>query len=159
MKFPYRNHISQKKLSSIDLDYDYSKDDSAIKPDGFWYGIKDEWYTFLQEEMDIKPLYIYKVYLKSGKLTTIDRPDKDKILRIKTVEDAILFIKQYVKTLDKDKFTYDWRKLKRSFGGIEIHNPGLLKEEVPNIVITSWDVSSGCIWNMDIIMRITLIKN
>ena len=41
MKFPYRNKLTNNKIYY--LNKDHSKNDKAIKPNWFRYGIKNKW--------------------------------------------------------------------------------------------------------------------
>lgn len=45
MKFPYRNKLTNSKISKLTVK-DYSTNDDAIKPNGFWYGIRNKWYKY-----------------------------------------------------------------------------------------------------------------
>lgn len=172
MILPYRNHISSKKVK-LDLKTNYSKNDSSIKPIGFWFSLRDDWYNFLIDEMNIKPKYIYEVKLKYGSLTTIDKPDYNKIVQIKTIDDWTKLRNKYIITNKKNK--YDWSKLKKHFGGIEITNHNTIINKIKidiksndietlrktisdNITLMSWDVDGGCIWNLDILESIELIN-
>jgi hypothetical protein len=99
--------------------------------------------------MGTTPKHIYNVTLYPNSLTTIDKPNKEKILCIKTKEDMEKFTGKYVKQMGN---TYDWTLLKSKFGGIEIHNPRDLGDK---LFLKAWDVSSGCIWNIDVIKQVS----
>lgn len=144
---PYRNHISYKKIPKI---LKLSTSNTFIKPNGFWYGIRDEWYNFLLKEMMIKPKYIYQVVLYPQSFTTINHPNVNKILQIKSIHDWYLF---------DEKYHSNWNLVKQDFGGIEIPNLKKLRQQdkTHSLVLDAWDVSSGCIWNIDIIKRINFI--
>jgi hypothetical protein len=152
MKLPYRNHISNTLIKQLRID---STDTTDLKPVGFWYGIKDAWYNFMVHEMRVQPIYIYRVAIFPNGCTNIDKPNKNKILCIKSKTDMIKFIDKYVHIVDRGSHTYDWSLLQSKFGGIEIHNPRDLGEEM---FLLTWDVSSGCIWNIDVIKKLTKIN-
>ena len=66
---------------------------NGFKPHGFWYSIKNQWYTFIKTEMNNNyNKYIYELKLYKNSLINFDESkDTTKILVIKTLEDAILF--------------------------------------------------------------------
>lgn len=153
MKLPYRNHLSDTVISKLRIVKENVVD---IKPHGFWYGIRDEWYNYMIQELGSKPKHIYEVKLFPKSLTSVDYPDKNKVVKIHSKSD-VLKLNKYVKKIDHgSKAIYDWSKLMNSFGGIEILNPRDLADH-DHYYLYSWDVSSGCIWNIDIIRAI--IKN
>tara|TARA_Y100000389_G_C17408616_1_gene489536 strand:- start:649 stop:1170 length:522 start_codon:yes stop_codon:yes gene_type:complete len=156
MKFPKRNIITDKKIIKFNRDY---KQRICLKPSGLWYSCYDSWYNWMSEEIpDMLFKYIHKLNIKNNVLTDIRNKNKNKLLVIKTLKDFDLFTKNYkVKTYYKDKgiikeFIFiDWIKVSNDFGGIEIC-PYLNKRR--NILwYYGFDVASGCIWNLQSIIK------
>ena len=214
---PYRNHLDRrgslkflkkdikdiKVLTKKDL-VNAKQKKGRFKPIGFWYGIKHYWldmvirYGMSDFELDFKkddPNYkyditnykLYEVVLKKGSITTLDKPNKNKILVIRTYKDLIDFTNKYAvskKTklkypnyiTQKVKYSRDhtrdlvnWIKVSKDFAGIEIpkHFPKALMFDIPHPKIGielyhvywyyGWDVPSGCVWNVSVIKKIKLI--
>lgn len=145
--------MSFEKFDALDLQRDYSTNDTSFKPKGLWYGIRFDWNKYLKKEMGISTrTYLYEIKFKPKSLATIsDPPSTNKILQLKTEEDVRTFYKKYVHIADPKKFTYSWSKLKTDFGGIEI--PNLNMDGIPkmDLVLGTWDISSGVVWNLSIV--------
>lgn len=159
MRFPTRNKLTNEKIQ-LDYEKDYNKNDTAIKPNGFWYGIKDKWYKFSKQELNERYKYIYKISLKKSSTTTIDKPDPEKLLVIRTISDLEHFRRKYFITTHD--YSYDWTKLKKSFAGLEIRHYSKLKKSLYikdsfYVFFSSLDVSSGVIWNLKTIKMIILL--
>ena len=159
MTLPYRSHVSFQKFDALDLSRDYDINDNHVKPKGFWYGIRFDWSKFVKEELGIKTRsYLYEVKLKPRSLATFDDPpDFDKILQIKTEDDLRKFYERYVKIVDR-KGSYSWSRLKRDFGGVEIPNINMKGISKMDPVFGVWDVSSGVVWNLSIIVSCRLVR-
>lgn len=179
---------SRCKLSSgeiIELTKNKYKHD-WFKPSGFWYGIKHYWLDFFTNDFERKGSSkfkfdgcLYQIKIKSELFTTIDNPDINKILLIKTIKEIRELENKYsiadkvTKRLDKligftNKYI-DWKQVAKEFGGIEIkYNPwskGIIisnnstKKYLP-FWYSAWDVPSGVIWSWNILsnIKIKLIK-
>ena len=124
---------------------------TSTKPRGFWYGIDNSWIDWCSSEM---PEWItdfkYEVEL-----------DDTNIKKLLTVEDMLKFNREYV---IKDKnFNFnmhiDWIRLKNEgWKGIEIPNYFYqLRMNSDFFWYYGWDVACGCVWDTNIITKITKI--
>lgn len=122
-----------------------------LKPNGFWFSIGDEWVDWCKSEM---PHWVEE-HDYSLQLGTIDR-----IFIISSVEDAILLDMNY--SIDKSyRRRIDWQRLARHADGIIVLNYHEIKAELRQrgtllnfMFFAAWDVSSGCIWNLNAIKSI-----
>ena len=88
MKLPFRNKFSSNQLQHVDQRDEYTELNDFTLPTGFWYGIKEAWLEFLENEGEFDGEgynYNYEVRFKRGVLTDIAHPDPNKVLVI-TVE-------------------------------------------------------------------------
>jgi hypothetical protein len=151
-QFPPRTIITTQKEIDLNKIYDQKDNPSIFKPLGLWYAIGDSWYKYwyrnhLEMKNLPKNLNIFKLSIRKNSFTTdIKNPNPNKILRIKTNNDVILFtklyyIKPYKKLsgtlLKKEQFSnnnwemfkniyhddniIDWQKVSKKFGGIEFN--------------------------------------
>ena len=116
-----------------------------------------------------KKFHLYEIKFKYNSFTDLNNPSFDKILIIKTKKNLIKFCKKYMIEEPSvssgsdyrlsQKANIDWNKVVKDFGGIEI-------TIIPSWAIRigkytswydSWDIPSGCIWNDQIIKKITKI--
>lgn len=164
IKLPYRNHLDFKRNDEI-LDKKYNNHIN-IKPDGFWYNIKDSYFKNPTTNFGD---YFYEIVLKSKSLSNILNEDKNKILSINNIVDIDIFNKKYNKRTKGEYgiFTYiDWGLVSNNYGGFEIKNYEkilkVLRKEKTNFNKYSWlytfDFSSGCVWNLNIIKEKNFIK-
>ena len=88
-------------------------------------------------------------------MTNIHNKDKNKLLVIKTMKDFDIFNKRY--RIEENTYSLiNWKIVAKDYGGIEIC-PFISKRK-NYIWYSSWDVASGCIWNIkSIIKNIQLI--
>lgn len=119
-------HFSNKKIKKL-FDVDQSK--SFMKPQGLWYATDDDWISF-QLSNDTKHKYKYK-YEVDVNYTTINKPDKNKILLIKNNKAYNLFLQKYCSLDDTTDrrwiFNTNWFDVSKSYGGIELKNLHKLK--------------------------------
>ena len=109
------------------------------------------WYKWIVEE-DIDTAfhkYIHKINIKKNILIDIKHKDKNKILVIKNVKDFDIFEKKY-----RGISNINWKKVSNDYGGIEIC-PYYLIERSGYIWYSTWEVASGCIWNVKSIIKNT----
>ena len=149
---PPRSIITTQKEIDLNKTYDQKDNPSIFKPLGLWYAIGDSWYKYwyrnhLEMKNLPKNLNIFKLSIRKNSFTTdIKNPNPNKILRIKTNNDVILFtklyyIKPYKKlsgtSIKKEQFSnnnwemfkniyhdsniIDWQKVAKKFGGIEFN--------------------------------------
>lgn len=179
-KIPSRNKLTSEPITEI-VNVKYKQ--SWLKPSGFWYGLKHYWMDFYTNDWKRKKAtkfkydgFIYKISINKNIFTSIDSPDKNKILQIKNKKDLKKMEQIYnisnkeTKNLDKKigstNIYVNWKKVAKDFGGIEIkYNPwDSLDYYGPNnsnknylpFWYTTWDVPSGCIWSWFILKNLSL---
>jgi len=161
-----RIHVTSIPNLTIDKLRDLTNEqDSNLngKPKGTWYGFGDEWLDFLynnpelwqnNRDKGVYDKYRYKLYVDTSKLAIINN-----------IEEADEFYERFKK--ESDNVTtiqfIDWAKVAQIYMGIEIPNYRALyvreymKMRNTWFNFSSWDLSSGCIWNPAAIKRIKLI--
>jgi hypothetical protein len=138
-----------------------------FKPKGFWYANENDWIQWVGENMGIIYNYFFEVKVHH---TDLKNPDRNKILYLETIEDMIEFslrfksirgIEYYddkddyyddIYNNDNNKIIYDinWEKVAGLYGGIEIKISRTchLSKEYNLLWASTFDVHSGCVWNM-----------
>lgn len=162
----YRTKITKTTLI-FDPNFKFKKS-HKIKPSGFWYGIKDEWYNFWKqiEKTDLK--HFYKITIKNFKKNSINinsKSNNHKILVLKTKQDKITFEKKYGHPDEEipEIIFIDWSKVMKDYGGIELlyinKNKTKKNEEFfEDIWVDVFDVRSGCIWSEKLLHQIKVEK-
>ena len=155
MKLPKRNKIDKNKKINFNFKKVYKQSNSDFKPNGFWYSYYNDWYNFIQKEaQQFQYKYIHKININSKVLTDIKNKNKDKILVINNLKDFDIFNKRYghIHHGENKKFdVVNWKKVSKDYGGIEI-GPYLIKRRHLSWYY-SFDVASGCIWNIKAIIK------
>lgn len=162
MKFPKRNKICDNK--SFNLKHNYTQT-TSFKPNGLWYAYYSGWYNYIMiNEMPERLYkYIHKIEINKNVLTDINHTDKNKLLLIKNTKDFDKFHKKYradgseMLGLTSTKFNndlIDWQKVANDFGGIEFYP--YLKNRKNYIWYNTWDIASGCIWNVSKVINRTV---
>jgi hypothetical protein len=159
-----RIHItSQADMKIQDLkDYTDQQNENNLKPVGFWYGFGDEWLNFLHKEdyfvmnnrrKNIDDKYRYKIKI-----------DKTNIMVIDSIQKSDEFYEIFKGKMELSSIQFiDWEKVAQAYMGIEIPNINALRSGDYWMTrnkwwnYSSWDISSGCIWNPMAIQRIKLI--
>ena len=170
--FPYRNIIyNDKKEVKIESIKPLKKFDKKRKPPGVWYGIKHHWAEFINEEFNSNKIYkvknLFKLNLNKNSFTDINKPNKNKILVLKKVNDFVKFTNKY-KDSTKTNTQIKWSDVMKDYGGIEnpkiiynLHNWKFanIKKDYSEIEswYYGWDVPSGVIWNNKVIHEIIKI--
>lgn len=177
---PERNHLTDNIINKLDnsfflecIMYIFTAKNQMIKPLGMWYSIKWYWIENLSLSWDYMSInyneepnkeyplgndYLYEVVLSDNVFTNLNHKGLGKILLLSNYEDFELFYDLY--KLDDNTSSWeriDWRKVYIDYGGIEltdIHLDELLKKKS---WWYGWDIPSGCIWNKDLIKKITLV--
>lgn len=131
----------------------------SLKPIGLWYSINLEWIKWCKSEM---PDWIHKHNIE------IDI-DEGKILVISTPKQLAYFIEKYERSVSYSDFLKEvnWEKVTKQYSGIEIRNYEQLKwmrDRDHNTIksfsawFSSWDVSSGCIWDLTVVKNYRITK-
>lgn len=113
----------------------------SYKPNGFWYGFGNEWIDFVEIKFpEEKGEYVYEVYINSSNVLQI----KD-YLGIKKFTQKYRFDTQ----IEPGAVIFiNWTKVALEYDGIEI-NPSVENARYEFPWYSSWDVASGCIWNLN----------
>ena len=135
-----RIHLSKDPIYKLEERYYIQKSDD--KPDGFWYGFGDEWIDWTETTGQYKGEYVYEVDINGSN-----------ILQIKDYSEIIEFTKEYGSSKQIAPgiiFSIDWPRIELKYDGIEI-NPYIRQARLNHKTLWyySWDVASGCIWNLD----------
>jgi hypothetical protein len=161
MRLPKRNKMDKKKIIKLDLNRKYIQPIIGMKPVGFWYSCFNSWLNWTQDEGLFIKNYIHKINIKRNLLRNIKNKDKDGLLVLNNIKDLILFHKKYKKRYRKMNMI-EWNKVSEDYGGIEICP--YFKEELKKKKLWkklfwywSWDVASGCIWNISILKNTELM--
>ena len=153
MRLPKRNHICNQKNININFKKKY-KNKIGFKPEGLWYSCYNSWLNWiLENDMDWKHgNYIHKINLKSKILTDINHKNSNKLLVIKNIKDLDKLNTEYG---IKGKHQYlDWQKISQDYAGIEIC-PYLKEIRFTYNWYYTFDVASGCIWNLSALVKDT----
>lgn len=147
MIFPIRNKIGPIKYYNFYKKYEQQS--YSHKPKGLWYSYYDEWYNWIigEEMKDYLYKYIHKIKLRKHAITNINKTNKNKLLSIRTLKDFNIFDKRY----RGEGFKINWKQVAKDYGGIEICP--YRQEKEFNSWYFSWDVASGCIWNINAIVK------
>ena len=138
---------------SLDLTQKYYQGGGhAYKPAGLYYSINHEWREWCESEMPewVKPWNFY-LYMHT-----------DDILTISTTHQLEEFHHRYLKKMHRYAYEVDWHKVSQNYSGIEIQRYHHLKymtdrdmnDFAKHTWLYGWDVSGGCIWDLDIIKKV-----
>lgn len=136
-----RIHLSKDRIYKLEKRHYTQRPDD--KPYGFWYGFGNEWIDWtIIAGSERKGEYVYEVDINGSN-----------ILQIKDYSELIGFTKEYGSSKQIAPgiiFSIDWPRIELKYDGIEI-NPyiGKARLNTKNLWYYSWDVASGCIWNLD----------
>jgi len=133
-----------------------------FKPKGFWYANENDWIQWVGENMGVIYDYFFEIKVHH---TDLKNPDRNKILYLETIEDMIEFSLRFkcgfnIYGDDKTIFNIDWKKVAGLYGGIEIKFSKTyhLSKEYKLMWASTFDVHSGCIWNMKAIESMNEIE-
>lgn len=151
-----KNYSNSRIIMSKDSEINFkftpiSKQNNSFKPLGLWYGIGTSWIDWVRGNMpDWEYDNIFEIKI-----------DESKILKINNIKILKEFTSEYNVSLDDTKLSssnfklIDWSKFCVCKGGIEI-DPFIITS-LYDIWISTWDVESGCIWDDDVIYKISKI--
>ena len=164
IKLPKRNKIDKNKKINFNFENTYNQKVNGFKPSGFWYSCYNDWYDLTQREDLFQYKYIHQININSRVLTNIQNKDTDKLLVIHNLKDFDIFNARYayIDTNQNDtelfgnnikwqNYLVDWDKVSQDYGGIEICP--YLKQRKHYLWYNSFDVASGCIWNIKSIIK------
>jgi len=120
-----------------------------FKPKGLWFSFGTQWIDFLdrsmftREEVSNLLQHVYDIKTNDSKILTIG------------MENESLFLETYGVENDSDIMDVDWKKVASDWSGVEILiNPRELNERW---LWSTWDIPSGCVWDISGIKSITKI--
>lgn len=120
---------------------------SHFKPKGLWYGVGKSWINWVQsEEPQWMGKYIYKLTLTNS------------VLKLSSVSATRQFSKKF-KADCPGLQCIDWQKVALEYSGIEIAPyQSSLRSSVLIPWYYTWDVASGCIWNVNAVQKFELVE-
>lgn len=121
----------------------------GIKPVGLWYSIGAEWLDWcVGQEFQLHRLaHVFKVTLDMGRILELNSNAKIRTFYVERGRP----IAPGLQMLD-----FDWRAVGNRYHGIEINPyPWDMRQafDAGSLMISAWDVASGCVWNMDAVKR------
>ena len=126
---------------------------TSIKPKGLWYGFGSSWIDWSRHEMpewDVYNQHLFALEVDTSHVCIIDNVDTLDVFH------------ELYSTLDRDleASMIDWAAVQRDYDGIEInpYNRSLPFELWQKYSwYSSWDVSSGCLWNKHALLSVKKI--
>lgn len=115
----------------------------ALKPNGIWYQVDDEWEKWIEGENWAPREYKHKYLVGTSKAN---------ILKLSTAEEVIEFQESYKARMYPEATIYniDWGKVQGIWDGIEISpyfHELRSRVNVDMLWYYGWDVASGVVWN------------
>lgn len=117
-----------------------------FKPKGLWFSFGTEWidflnYSYLGNNYSLQ--HVYDIKTNDSKILTIG------------MENESLFLETYGVENDSDIMNVNWKKVASDWSGVEILiNPRELNKRW---LWSTWDIPSGCIWDISGIKSINKI--
>ena len=127
-----------------------------MKPNGLWFSVEGEKSFGWKEWCEKEKFHLAALRHK----TEVILCKSANIIFLKTINEIIDFDKKYGKPLftNSSKYGCDWRRVAHYYEGIVIA-PHQYKPRLLNLMwYYSWDCASGCVWNMDAIEKLRIIK-
>lgn len=168
----YSHSIIEKIVDRKPLDEDPRNFCTGMKPFGFWVSVEGdydwEWWCNAENFRTENLQYVYGVTIK----------ENASILHLRTCEEILEFTKEYLvkeEDLTFIKETYGYKALKMT-NLLDSYNINWVRvgSKYNGIIISpyqwdlrlstetswyyGWDCASGCIWNTDVIEKVTLVK-
>jgi hypothetical protein len=108
-----------------------------FKPKGLWFSFGTEWVDFIDREYTRNNHSLQNVY---------DIKTNDSTILTLGKENEEQFLNKYGIRNKYDNMDVDWSKVATDWDGVEIIiNPRELNERM---LWSTWDIPSGCIWNI-----------
>jgi hypothetical protein len=120
------------------------------KPKGFWYSFGTEWVDWVRTEMpEWERPHLFKIDV-----------DTTNILQLNNQSDFNEFVKKYgINEKSSWMNMINWDKVSKDYGGFEIPDYGeLYSLRYEYMWISSFDISSGCVWDLSLITNITKLQ-
>lgn len=111
-----------------------------FKPKGLWFSFGTEWIDFLERSM------FSRDEVSNMLQHTYDIQTNDSTILTLGKENEKQFLNKYGVINKYDNMDVDWSKVATDWDGVEIIiNPRELNERM---LWSTWDIPSGCIWNI-----------
>ena len=140
-------HYSRDEIISLDERH-HDKIQREDKPNGFWVSVGDAWDKWCREEQFAlhRLAYCYSVTLTPwARILVLDTPEQ--LIDLASDSPVQRYGHQYPQ----------WSSIYEGYDGIII-SPYQWSMRLELRWYYSWDVASGCIWSVDAISALTLIK-
>jgi hypothetical protein len=121
--------------------------ENGWKPKGFWYSFGTEWIDWVRTEMpEWEKPHLFKIDV-----------DTTNILQLNNKSDFHEFVEKYsVNQKSSWMNMVDWDKVSKNYGGFEIPDYGeIYSLRYEHMWLSSFDISSGCVWDLSLITNIT----
>ena len=151
-----RYHLTSRK--QLNLSLDYQQKPGNLKPNGIWYSLGDEWLQWVKSEMPSwREKYNIEIIMSEKNLLIIDS-----IQRLEAFQAQYSMGREERTTLNF--MMIDWESVAKKYSGIEIRDYHAIQWEYSKreksihdgLWLSAWDVSSGCIWDLDKISGYTV---
>jgi len=125
------------------------KQSNHWKPKGFWYSFGTEWVDWVRTEMpEWEKPHLFKIDV-----------DTSRILQLNSTSDIQEFTKKYGNNEEKWTGYIDWVKVSEEYGGVEMPDySNLWSLRYEYMWLSTWDISSGCIWDLSLIKDIEKLQ-
>jgi len=120
------------------------------KPKGFWYAFGTEWVDWVRSEMpEWEKPHLFKIDI-----------DTTNILQLNNESDVHEFMEKYCDDkIKKWNSEINWVKVSKDYSGFEIPDYREIYEYRDLYMwISSFDISSGCIWDLSLITNIKKLQ-
>ena len=130
----------------------YEQGGNPCKPNGIWFSLSDDWEIWCREN----EYHIENLATRS--LVTII--DFSNILIIKDIEDLFSFIDEFYRPVKSKLYSkLDWNAVAKKHSGLILPDYYNLNNaryangpDLGTIWVSTWDVPSGCIWDLSVLM-------
>lgn len=140
-------HMSFKKIRKA---YSVRQINETDEPSGLYYGIN--FVRFLEGDFNESYMYGIRLVDTITPHTTLEQPNKEKILLLKSKKDIKDFVQKYGKYNDEyNIYEFNWLDVSKSFGGIQWEGDTIYK------YFNYKSQGYGCIWNSKLVKDIILV--
>ena len=140
--------ISKDRIESIRSVPSSKQPESEWKPNGFWFGVRDSWIDWMEEEAP---------HLKGDNLYSLDI-DESKCLVIETNEQFLEFSKKY-RTKGNIGNVINWKEVAQDHSGIVIKKYfNEYRMDTDHAWYYTWDAASGCVWDNKAISSVEQVQ-
>lgn len=141
----------------------YREMEVTMKPNGLWYSIDWSWVDWCKDNTGWTHRNHFELEIDLTKVLLIDTGNKLKEFaknfgEIPEWQKELANSDAMKKLWDNPKRDYiNWKQVAEKYSGIEI-NPYHRMQRRDYLWVSGWDVSSGCIWNLELIKSVKQIE-